>query len=325
MTTTKEEQDLRNFVHKVEVLLASALAERDLASTQSTNHGIRWRVMWAAAGAMATAVAISCLLVVHHNFRLPEGLAEKVAEFQPIEPGASIEGNKADSARRWQELSKRQETETKKVVEEASRAPGELDAERARQGIKAKRDQEEHSTQEKTAEDLTGRPTDAAKKDLLAALQELTVNELASSLRFILPIKYTRSRQAEDLQAALDELGVRNPARARRYFSEQSAFEQGLGAYKAGYYEIAIPALEEVAARGVELNKFFAEFYLARIYSDDDSGFADHAKAYILPEVRRRQCRRRSRRWPAGTLRRQGPHCARRLLAGWRCRDRPAA
>ena len=67
-----------------------------------------------------------------------------------------------------------------------------------------------------------------------------------------------------------------------KYASPQAAFEQGLGAYKSGYYEIAIPALEEAAAKGVELNKFFAEFYLARIYSDNASAFADHAKAYML-------------------------------------------
>jgi hypothetical protein len=46
-------------------------------------------------------------------------------------------------------------------------------------------------------------------------------------------------------------------------------------------YEIAIPALEEAAAKGgAELNKFFAEFYLARIFSDNDGGFADSARAY---------------------------------------------
>src|SRR5262245_13566794 len=67
-----------------------------------------------------------------------------------------------------------------------------------------------------------------------------------------------------------------------RYASPQAAFEQGLGAYKASYYEIAIPALEEAAANGAELNRFFAEFYLARIYSDNDSPFTDHGKAYIL-------------------------------------------
>jgi hypothetical protein len=67
-----------------------------------------------------------------------------------------------------------------------------------------------------------------------------------------------------------------------RYASPQAAFEQGLGAYKSGYYEIAIPALEEAATKGAELNRFFAEFYLARIYSDNASAFTDHAKAYML-------------------------------------------
>src|SRR6185503_11908011 len=67
-----------------------------------------------------------------------------------------------------------------------------------------------------------------------------------------------------------------------KYASPQAAFEQGLGAYKSGYYEIARPALEEAAAKGPELNRFFAEFYLARIYSDNNSAFTDHARAYSL-------------------------------------------
>jgi TPR repeat protein len=67
-----------------------------------------------------------------------------------------------------------------------------------------------------------------------------------------------------------------------KYASPQAAFEQGLGAYRSGYYEIAIPALEEAATKGAELNKFFAEFYLARIYSDNASAVTDHAKAYML-------------------------------------------
>jgi TPR repeat protein len=66
------------------------------------------------------------------------------------------------------------------------------------------------------------------------------------------------------------------------YTSPQAAFEQGLGAYKSGYYEIAIPALEEAAAKGKGLNQFFAEFYLARIYSDNTGAQTDHAKAYML-------------------------------------------
>ncbi len=67
-----------------------------------------------------------------------------------------------------------------------------------------------------------------------------------------------------------------------KYTSPQAAFEQGLGAYKSGYYEIAIPALEEAAGKGAGLNQFFAEFYLARIYSDNTGAQTDHAKAYLL-------------------------------------------
>ena len=67
-----------------------------------------------------------------------------------------------------------------------------------------------------------------------------------------------------------------------KYASPQAAFEQGLGAYKSGYYEIAIPALEEAAREGPELNRFFAEFYLARIYSDNSTALTDHTKAYVL-------------------------------------------
>jgi TPR repeat protein len=67
-----------------------------------------------------------------------------------------------------------------------------------------------------------------------------------------------------------------------KYASPQAAFEQGIGAYKSGYYEIAIPALEQAARSGPELNRFFAEFYLARIYSDNSGALTNHAKAYEL-------------------------------------------
>ena len=67
-----------------------------------------------------------------------------------------------------------------------------------------------------------------------------------------------------------------------KYASPVAAFEQGLGAYKSGYYEIAVPALEEAAAKGPELNKFLAEFYLARIYSDNGAALTNHGKAYKL-------------------------------------------
>jgi len=67
-----------------------------------------------------------------------------------------------------------------------------------------------------------------------------------------------------------------------KYATPQAAFDQGIGAYRSGYYEIAIPALEQAAKSGPELNRFFAEFYLARIYSDNSSALTDHARAYEL-------------------------------------------
>jgi uncharacterized protein len=66
-----------------------------------------------------------------------------------------------------------------------------------------------------------------------------------------------------------------------KYASPQAAFEQGLGAYKSGYYEMAIPALEQTIAEGSEVDRFFAAFYLARIYSGAGV-LTNHAKAYRL-------------------------------------------
>jgi exopolysaccharide production negative regulator len=64
--------------------------------------------------------------------------------------------------------------------------------------------------------------------------------------------------------------------------TRDAAFEQGVAAYKAGTYTAAVPALTQAAANGNETARFFAEFYLARIYSDNASGQANHAKAFML-------------------------------------------
>jgi len=65
---------------------------------------------------------------------------------------------------------------------------------------------------------------------------------------------------------------------AAKYRSAQDALDQGVGAYNGGYYEIAIPALEYAA----EAHLFLAPYYLARIYSDNNGAYTDHAKAYEL-------------------------------------------
>ena len=67
-------------------------------------------------------------------------------------------------------------------------------------------------------------------------------------------------------------------AGSAKFRSAEEALQQGVGAYAGGYYEMAIPALEVAAAK----NLFLARYYLARIYSDNQSAHTDHAKAYLL-------------------------------------------
>jgi uncharacterized protein len=71
-------------------------------------------------------------------------------------------------------------------------------------------------------------------------------------------------------------------ARDLKFKSAQEAYEQGLSAYRSGFYEIAIPALEYVVDKNDPTNKFFAEFYLARVFADNAGPHTDHAKAYML-------------------------------------------
>lgn len=62
------------------------------------------------------------------------------------------------------------------------------------------------------------------------------------------------------------------------FTSVKDAVKQGVSAYQGGYYEIAIPALEYAANQ----NDFMAEYYLARIYSENSSPHTNHPKAYSL-------------------------------------------
>src|SRR5690349_17679043 len=95
-----------------------------------------------------------------------------------------------------------------------------------------------------------------------------------------LSVKWKLSAAAAALVLA-GALGGAAAGEAVKYKSPELAFEQGLGAYKSGFYEMAIPALEQTVAEGSEVDRFFAEFYLARIYSGSGP-LADHAKAYRL-------------------------------------------
>ncbi|MDX2201496.1 MAG: sel1 repeat family protein [Hyphomicrobiaceae bacterium] len=64
----------------------------------------------------------------------------------------------------------------------------------------------------------------------------------------------------------------------------EAAFDQGLDAYRAGKHDAAIAALSEVLETGSEKDRFFARFYLARMFSDDSGPSTDHGRAYELFE-----------------------------------------
>ena len=60
--------------------------------------------------------------------------------------------------------------------------------------------------------------------------------------------------------------------------SPEAALKQGLGAYRGGYYDIAIPALKFAAAE----DSLLAKYYLAKIYSDNLGARTDHARAFRI-------------------------------------------
>lgn len=60
--------------------------------------------------------------------------------------------------------------------------------------------------------------------------------------------------------------------------SPEDAIRQGIAAFNGGYYELAVPALETVARTHPAIGRF----YLARIYSDNEGAYTDHAHAYEL-------------------------------------------
>jgi len=78
--------------------------------------------------------------------------------------------------------------------------------------------------------------------------------------------------------AALAVFCGSNGLKAAEFSSPSDAQQQGISAYKGGYYELAIPALEFAASH----NMFLAQYYLGKLYADNNSPHTDHPKAYIL-------------------------------------------
>lgn len=91
-------------------------------------------------------------------------------------------------------------------------------------------------------------------------------------------MRTSRGVMAAALLAAATVAAAQQPAPGP---TAQAALQRGLSAYQSGQQQSAIPALQEAAATGDASARFFAEFYLARIYAEGVAN-ADHAKAYML-------------------------------------------
>ena len=63
-----------------------------------------------------------------------------------------------------------------------------------------------------------------------------------------------------------------------KFVSLEAAVEQGIGAYKSGFYSIALPALTCASQGG----SFLGQYHLARLFADSASTYTDHRQAYEL-------------------------------------------
>lgn len=71
------------------------------------------------------------------------------------------------------------------------------------------------------------------------------------------------------------------PASAQKriaFVSPEAALEQGLNAYRAGFDEIALPALTFAA----ENKLFLGRYHLGRLFSEERSNLTNHARAYEI-------------------------------------------
>ncbi len=63
-----------------------------------------------------------------------------------------------------------------------------------------------------------------------------------------------------------------------KFRSTADAMRQGISAFNGGFYELALPALEELEKQ----KPVVARYYMARIYGDNEGAYTDHSKAYAF-------------------------------------------
>lgn len=73
-------------------------------------------------------------------------------------------------------------------------------------------------------------------------------------------------------------LAAQGSVRQPTFKSPEAAYEQGMGAWRSGFPEVAIPAFRFAS----DHDNFLAQFYLARILSDSGTAYTDHGGAYRL-------------------------------------------
>lgn len=83
---------------------------------------------------------------------------------------------------------------------------------------------------------------------------------------------------AAGLPAAAQQAQRKQPTQQQQFKTPEIAYQQGMGAWRAGYIEHAIPALRYAADHEV----FLAQYYLARILADSSTPYTDHVAAYQL-------------------------------------------
>ena len=170
--TTKEEQERRNFVHTVEVLLASALAERELAKASRGLFGQRMRrtsprLGQPAAARRWTAVAAAIVAVLGGTFG--------AYEYSGWQPANRIEPQRIASAakHRVDDEPIRQEAEAKRLAEAAAKKKA--DKEPVLQEGGASRLAEAAATQKMAEEERARQETEA--KRLAEAAAKKKANE----------------------------------------------------------------------------------------------------------------------------------------------------
>ncbi len=104
--------------------------------------------------------------------------------------------------------------------------------------------------------------------------QKFTVMQISKAKQIVVWTRYVLAGLLVLLSTGISIVSAAEPV----FRSPQAALKQGLGAYRGGYYEIAVPALQFAA----DEDSLLAKYYLAKIYSDNLGSQTDHVRAFRI-------------------------------------------